>query len=424
MAILLSPSSFDWRALNLHRLRDLAIEHALIEDENVEAYGELIPDLFPLYRDGGRAISLFGGCGLDEDEGFLEDGTVTLYADLYSSAGSLWAEWELTDIAVSASSILDVSTTQTSYDDRQLFQSVLSSDDYFGLSNGKDFVYGFGGADWIEGYDGNDRLFGGVGRDVVNGGDGKDRISGGDGRDHVHGGTGRDRLILDEGNDRMNGGEGSDWLVVNGKTAARVDLASEEAQHTGYGRDTIIDIENVIGSRRGDRIFGTEEANRLEGEEGYDKLWGRDGRDWLYGGDGNDRLSGGSGDDHLFGGSGADILIGGQGRDSLHGGRDKDRDTFVFRSADESRAGADRDDLREFCSSEDVIHLGGIDADTSQEGNQSFALSDDGRAANAVWLLEKNDGILLRADVNGNARADFEILIRGVNALDEGALIL
>ena len=72
--------------------------------------------------------------------------------------------------------------------------------------------------------------------------------------------------------------------------------------------DTLVCIENIIGSAHNDRLIGDNANNALTGWTGNDDL---------KGGGGSDVLSGGSGDDELRGGAGADTLSGGDGLDTL-----------------------------------------------------------------------------------------------------------
>jgi serralysin len=90
-----------------------------------------------------------------------------------------------------------------------------------------------------------------------------------------------------------------------------VSLASISTQVTGGGTDTLVSIENLIGSAYADVFAGDSAANRLEG------------------GAGNDILNGGNGDDTLTGGLGADSLRGGLGNDvyALENGADGIIDT-------------------------------------------------------------------------------------------------
>jgi Ca2+-binding RTX toxin-like protein len=75
-----------------------------------------------------------------------------------------------------------------------------------------------------------------------------------------------------------------------------VDLALGTA--TGWGADTLVAIEDVIGSARDDVLRGDAGPNALEGGSGDDELAGRAGDDVLTGGPGSgDAADGGEGTD-------------------------------------------------------------------------------------------------------------------------------
>jgi len=82
---------------------------------------------------------------------------------------------------------------------------------------------------------------------------------------------------------------------------------------------TVIEIENVIGTQFADVIIGDSGENRLDGGDGDDVIGGRGGDDTLVDGYGNDLLHGGSGDDVLIVADDGshDKLDGGDGRDTL-----------------------------------------------------------------------------------------------------------
>ncbi|MCA4917828.1 MAG: FG-GAP repeat protein [Roseomonas sp.] len=65
------------------------------------------------------------------------------------------------------------------------------------------------------------------------------------------------------------------------------------------GRDSLIGIENILGSRGNDSILGDENANLLAGGNGADTLSGGNGSDTLDDGAGADLLEGGAGDDRI-----------------------------------------------------------------------------------------------------------------------------
>jgi Ca2+-binding RTX toxin-like protein len=77
-----------------------------------------------------------------------------------------------------------------------------------------------------------------------------------------------------------------------------VNLAQGSA--SGDGSDTLISIEDVIGSDGADNIIGSSVGNDLSGGAG---------NDMLNGGAGNDTLNGGLGKDVLYGGLGADHFV-------------------------------------------------------------------------------------------------------------------
>ncbi|WP_376099227.1 M10 family metallopeptidase C-terminal domain-containing protein [Roseomonas sp. CCTCC AB2023176] len=219
------------------------------------------------------------------------------------------------------------------------------------------------------------------------------------------GGEGNDTLRGDPGADLINGGAGRDTasFLTNGSgaTAVTVNLA---LGITGGGAagDTLIGIENVIGSRSGDLLVGDAGVNRLEGDEGDDTLEGGVGADELLGGAGRDAVSyagsaagvtvnllrpaanrgdaagdvfsriedvigssfddvirgdaaanllvGGGGTDRLRGEGGDDTLIGGAGADGLHGG--DGADSFRFGSPSEGR-----DVILDFTPGQDRIEV-------------------------------------------------------------------
>jgi serralysin len=122
------------------------------------------------------------------------------------------------------------------------------------------------------------------------------------------GGTGDDRLIGNNAANQLTGGLGRDYLdgrngtdtalYATSTVGVRVDLLGHYGRFGQAEGDTLISIENVVGSRVSD------------------ELWGDAADNWLYGLEGNDSLRGDSGDDMLVGGPGSDILTGGTGFDS------------------------------------------------------------------------------------------------------------
>ena len=295
------------------------------------------------------------------------------------------------------------------------------NDHLFG-AGGDDEMFGNAGDDVLDGGEGNNLMYGDDGNDLLIGGSGDDTVDGGADNDTFSfvnalagvmfdlaitdaqdtGGAGMDKVINvenligssyndhlsgDAGDNVLTGGAGNDVLDGRGgsDTASYadatngvvVDLAITAAWDTHWGKDRLINIENLLGSDHADKLSGNAVANVLDGGLGDDWLLGRGGDDHLIGGAGNDLLDGGEGNDLLEGGAGADklvgrdgmdVLIGGEGNDELHGGEGNDRlvggagadkligdagaDTFVFDIADGAR-----DTIYDFNKSQDHIEI-------------------------------------------------------------------
>jgi Ca2+-binding RTX toxin-like protein len=202
-----------------------------------------------------------------------------------------------------------------------------------------------------------------------------------------------DEIAGEGGDDRLDGGAGLDYVVYQDSPAGvNVDLTANTA--TGWGTDTLANIEAIVGSRSNDALKGSAGANYLAGLEGNDSLAAEGGNDYLDGGSGNDILLGGKGYDTvdfffspravrvslavgrasgygrdrmsnledadgsrfadiivgnaspnwLRGFGGNDRILGVVGRDRLEGGRGRDT-VFGGRGGDRLAGGPDRDFL-------------------------------------------------------------------------------
>ena len=219
---------------------------------------------------------------------------------------------------------------------------------------GNDNLSGGSGNDTLFGGTGDDRLFGDAGSDILIGGDGNDLLDGGPGpgrdaadfRNAVNGvtvnlitgiatGEGADTLVNiesisgsnfndfltgDAGDNRLDGRGGVDTVSYSGSSGSVGVLLNSGTASGADGNDTLISIENVIGSNFNDIIQGNGFNNKLEGRGGADILSGLGGNDELLGGAGNDTLNGGAGNDTLNGGADNDTFVSGAGSDRLDGG--------------------------------------------------------------------------------------------------------
>lgn len=201
--------------------------------------------------------------------------------------------------------------------------------DGLGGQYGFNSTYGPGGL-VFSGTAGNDSFGGTNSFDTLNGFAGNDKLYGGSGNDTLNGGA---------GNDTLNGGAGIDYAYYNTSSlAVKVDLSITITQATGgAGIDTLVGIENLLGSNFNDTLLGNSGNNVLSGGAGNDHLEGRLGVDYLYGGAGNDYLDGGIGTsmlagdvgNFLYGGTGNDEMWGVGGADKLYG-EDGDDDLYGY----------------------------------------------------------------------------------------------
>jgi Ca2+-binding RTX toxin-like protein len=165
----------------------------------------------------------------------------------------------------------------------------------------------------LDGGGGNDYLYGLGGIDVLMGGAGTDRLYGGDQDDTLFGGI---------GNDYLNGGNGLDTVsYADADRGASVTVHLSDYPWSGAApntavvhtaiteTDTLVSVENAIGTSYNDLFYGSQQANVFDGSVGDDLLFGHGGDDTLLGGEGDDQLSGGQGADQLIGGNGVDWAV-------------------------------------------------------------------------------------------------------------------
>ena len=117
------------------------------------------------------------------------------------------------------------------------------------------------------------------------------------GNDSIVGTSGDDVLEGGLGDDTLDGGGGSDTATYSSASGAvQVDLGLGTATGAA-GNDTLVSIENLVGSGFDDALTGDSNSNSLSGGLGNDTLIGGGGNDFLDGGVGGDYMVGGAGDD-------------------------------------------------------------------------------------------------------------------------------
>ncbi len=213
-----------------------------------------------------------------------------------------------------------------------------------------------------------ENLFGSNYNDTLTGDAGANTLSGYGGNDVLEGGAGADAL---------DGGDGFDTASYGGSSAGvTVDLQLNTASGGDAEGDTLIGIENVIGSAHNDVLYAATTGSTLSGGDGFDNLVSREGADvldggtgndwanynlstsavsvdlstgigsggfaegdlllnveWIYGSSYDDVLVGDAGANILYGMAGGDLLTGGAGADTLDGGDGVDTASYAGSAA-------------------------------------------------------------------------------------------
>jgi Ca2+-binding RTX toxin-like protein len=388
---------------------------------------------------GAPIAVLDGGAGNDVLNG---TGAAVAYAGFTSKTGS----------GVTVDLHLDGVAQNTGEGDDTLIgihnvEGTLWNDTITGDDHG-DILLGVLGNDTIYGGAGDDILIGGGanvfgppgGGNLIYGGGGADSVIGGSGADQLYGGDGDDTLDGGQGDDTLDGGAGTNtanYAVAGG--GLTIDLAISGPQHTGgSGFDTLVNIQNLIGSRFDDMLRGDANANSLNGGAGDDTLIGGGGNDTLVGGGGNDTASyvdsfsgvnvslalqgapqaTGDGNDTLIGfqnlqGSGHDDVLTGDANANLIEGNDGNDTLFGGGGADTLFGGAGNDVLNAGASGpgQFVLLDGGLGNDTLNANGNPMAGAAYDDAMSAVNVNLSLDGI---AQNTGGAGID---TLNGIHVL-------
>ena len=172
---------------------------------------------------------------------------------------------------------------------------------YFRATNGINADLGAGGVN-VTGL-GQDQvrnvedMTGTVYADVLRGTSGPNYINGLDGNDKIFSEGGADYLIAGKGKDKIDGGQGPEDLLDFLNATQKITADLQDGTARGEGSDTLVALEQLGGSVKGDVLRGNGGANKLLGNSGNDKLFGRGGNDAINGQNGNDQIDGAGGKD-------------------------------------------------------------------------------------------------------------------------------
>ncbi|MCC0807828.1 hypothetical protein FPV16_16595 [Methylobacterium sp. W2] len=309
-----------------------------------------------------------------------------------------------------------------------------------------------------------------TGNDLVNklvGNDGANLLDGGAGADSLYGRAGNDTFIVSAATDRVF--EALDDGIDTVRAAVDYVLAAGQSIET---LRTILDTAktaiDLTGNDLVNKLVGNDGANVLDGGAGADSLYGRDGDDTFIVSAATDKvfealndgadtvraavdyvlaagqsietlrtvrdagttaidLTGNEFANKILGNDGLNTLSGGDGADLLYGRGGAD--TFVFdRLGDSTVSAAGRDTLKDFSTSQgDRIDLHFIDAIAGGAVNQAFRFIEDDAftmRAGELRSIVSGGNTLVSGDVNGDAKADFAILLTGTFTLQTADFIL
>ncbi|MEO8245107.1 MAG: cadherin domain-containing protein, partial [bacterium] len=242
-------------------------------------------------------------------------------------------------------------------------------------------------------------LTGTSGNDTLTGNGGDDTLDGGAGTDRMTGGNDNDTYLVDDANDRTIETRGGGIDTVISTVSYAIGSGIEVLTLSGSG------AINGTGNNLANTMTGNAKANFLFGNRGNDNLMGLAGNDTIQGGKNADSITGGAGTDVMTGGSGHDV--------------------FIFTSLSDSKSSATNRDVITDFSKGDHIDLAAIDANHLVEGFQHFVLDSDGSfSAGEIELKVVGADMVVRLNVDGDAAAEFTLLVQNVGSLSAEDFIL
>jgi Ca2+-binding RTX toxin-like protein len=201
-------------------------------------------------------------------------------------------------------------------------------------------------------------------------------------------------LYAGDGNNVLDGAGGNDTVSYAFATPASPSVWRPPGRRPPAVRasDTLISIENLIGSGFNDNLTGNA---------------------------GNNVLDGGAGNDLLTGGAGSDVLTGGAGSD-----------TFDFNALSEmGLTNTTWDVITDFVHGTDKLDLATLDADAALAGDQAFTAPVLGGTFSGVFaspgdLYFDTVAHVLYGNTDADTAAEFAIQLVGVTTLTAADLFL
>ena len=158
---------------------------------------------------------------------------------------------------------------------------------------------------WVGGIAGGFTIANGVVIENAIGGKAGDTITGNDAANVLEGGAGGDVIDGKLGNDTASYANSVDGVVIDLRRASLETTNSNYLAPAGgdAAGDTLISIENLIGSRKNDVLHGRDATgSTIDGGVGDDTLFGYLGNDVIRGGMGADTIKDTGGNDVIYGG--------------------------------------------------------------------------------------------------------------------------
>jgi Ca2+-binding RTX toxin-like protein len=241
-------------------------------------------------------------------------------------------------------------------------------------------IVGTEGNDVLTGTDDDDVILGLGGDDILTGGPegfATDVLCGGEGNDTLNGGNGLIAALSGEGgDDRYEPGDVAVAFAVYLESPAPVLVDLALGTVTGWGTDTMVGIDSVVGSPHDDVLSGDAKENFLDGRGGNDRLMGLGGNDLLDGDAGNDLIDGGLGQDTGLFGAPQRVRIDLGARTATGWGTDRlvsIENAEGSRFGDVLRGSNGRNSLSGGGGNDSLTGLGGADQLNAEAGNDRLA---------------------------------------------------